>query len=394
MDKIAATPEQARFLLSILDPSREDSVRNQRLEIAAEVQDSDALLNIAGAHGVLPFLLSRFPEWPALADERLAARLRGECLKNTLRNLALGAELLALLEEFDAAGIPALPFKGVVLAVGLYGNLQFRPAGDLDILIHRWDLERATAILKNRDYILLTQLQPDGTPVEQDAGEYQFGQKGPAGVIVELRWRLAPPDFRRDLGMDVLWPRRRMTKVLGVAVPDLAPEDTLVLLCMHGTKHEWLRLFWICDIGQLLKVHPHLDWGMAEGLARRFGLFRALVLGVLLSHRMTGAPVPEQVLRRFKKNRTVRRLEEHIRKHFFEPTSSPFDGLPIQIEALGFGDRMARLGHAILEGPGIRDRARVRLPAALDFLYYLVRPVRLVWKYLIRRGLRFGLKQD
>lgn len=394
MDKIAATPEQAEFLLSILDPTREDSVRNQRLEIAAKVQDADALLNVAGAHGVLPLLPARFPEWPALADPRVAARLRGESLKNTLQNLALGAELLAVLGEFEAAGIPALPFKGVVLAVGLYGNLQLRPAGDLDILIHRRDLERATEILKNRDYILLTQLQPDGTPVEPDAGEYQFGQKGPAGVIVELRWRLAPPDFRRDFGMDFLWPRRHTAKLLEAAVPNLAPEETLVLLCMHGTKHEWLRLFWVCDIAQLIQVHRDLDWQLAERIARRFGLLRALILGVLLSHRMAGAPVPEQVLRRFEKNRTVRRLEEHVRKHFFEPVSPPFDGLPFQIEALGFGDRMARLGQAAMEPPGVRDRARVRLPAGLGFLYYLIRPGRLVWKYLIRRGLRLGLKQD
>jgi hypothetical protein len=161
---------------------------------------------------------------------------------------------------------------------------------------------------------------------------------------------------------------------------------------MHGTKHEWLRLYWICDIAQLLQANPDLDWAAAEEIARRFGLYRALTLGVLLCHRMAGAPVPENVLRRFEKNRTVRRLEEHIRKHFFEPTSPPFDGLPFQIEALGFGDRLARVGQAALEPPGARDRAGVRLPAALDFLYYFVRPGRLVWKYLIRRGLRLGLK--
>lgn len=381
MDRIAATAAEADFLLSIIDSRREDAAAGRALPVPCmrpHIKASAAALKVAQAHGVLPLFVFRFPEWHTLFDSQVTRFVREHYLTNTCRNLALAAELLSILQEFSRAEIPALPFKGVVLAAALYGNLQLRPAGDLDILIHHDDLQGATEILKSRGYVL---------SVQADSGETQFRHSGPAGIVVELRWRVAPRHFRRDIGMDVLWPGRRSTNLQGTPVPDLAPEEKLILLCMHGTKHEWLRLFWVCDVAQLLKIHPDLDWERAERMAKHYGLFRCLVTGVLLTRSMAGAPVPVPVLRRFERNHPARRLAEHVQKHFFDSVSPPFDGLPMQIEALGFRDRWVRLGQAAFEQPGSRDRASLHLPSTLDPLYYLVRPVRLIWKYMIRKML-------
>ncbi len=387
MDKIAASPAEGQFLLSILGPSANDAGRERRIASSAAIQHPVSAAQLAARHGLLPLLYSRFEDWPALSGNGLGAAVARECLLNTARNLALAAELLALLEQFGAAGIPALPFKGVALAAAVYGNVGLRPAGDLDILIHQRDLDRASAILTARGYSLATEMRPDGTPVEEDLCEHQFLQKGPAAIVVELRWRLSPSRFRRDLGMDVLWPARRSATLLGKTVPQIGPEETLVLLCMHGTKHEWLRLFWVADIVQLLDATPDLDWHRAHRIAKRFGLWRALGLGVLLSHRMAGAAVPGPVLRRFERDRTIGQLEQHIRKHFFESDTPPFNGLPLQIEALGFEDRLARVSRAVFEPPGALDRAAIQLPRGLHFLYHVIRPVRLFWKYIVLRTL-------
>src|SRR3712207_8653927 len=35
---------------------------------------------------------------------------------------------------------------------------------------------------------------------------------------------------------------------------------SLLILCVHGTKHIWGRLSWICDVAELLRTQPDMDW--------------------------------------------------------------------------------------------------------------------------------------
>ena len=86
------------------------------------------------------------------------------------------------------------------------------------------------------------------------------------------------------------------------------------MLCMHGSKHVWSRLIWICDVAKMLESEPDLDWDSALREAKRVGLWRCLALGVLLAHRVAGAQVPDEVLRRFEKDRTARKLAEAWRE--------------------------------------------------------------------------------
>ena len=65
--------------------------------------------------------------------------------------------------------------------------------------------------------------------------------------------------------------------------------DQALMLCMHGSKHVWSRLIWICDVAQLLISSPDLDWKEVIEEANQSGLWRSLALGVLLAHRVAGA---------------------------------------------------------------------------------------------------------
>ncbi len=201
------------------------------------------------------------------------------------------------------------------------------------------------------------------------------------GMVIELRWRLelTQPKFRHDLGMDWVWPGRRTTMLAGAEVPDMSSEITLLMLCMHGSKHMWSRLIWICDVAQLLASSPGLDWKKVTLEAKRSGLWRSLALGVLLAHQVCGAIVPQAVLRRFKADATACDLAEHIRKNLFDaPGSTPARRLPYGIQLLGFRDRVAWLLSTNFLRPNERDRAAVPLPKSLHALYYLIRPFRIL----------------
>ena len=354
----------------------------QQLEqFAREIRDWNSALRLAREHRVLALLFSRLEEMGPVVPSETREILETEYQRNVFHSLANAAELIAVLAAFDRESIPAMPFKGVVLGASIYENPSTRPAGDLDLLLNYEHLLRATSILLERGYELKTPVHADGTPAAEDYYEYHFERRAD-GMVLELRWRLelTQPRFKCELGMDWVWPRRRSAMLAGAQVPDMNPEIALLALCMHGSKHVWSRLIWIYDVEQLLAGCPNLDWKAVLEEAKRSGLWRSLALGVLLAHNLAGAPVPLPILRRFKADRSARNLALHLEKHLFDaPGCTPESRVPYNVQLLGFRDRARWLLSLDFLRPNERDRAFIPLPAPLHFLYYLVRPLRILW---------------
>lgn len=348
--------------------------------LAERVGDWDRVLEIARQHRVLPLLAGRMAgirdSVPARAGEELDAEFR----RNAFQSMANAAELITILRLFESEGIAAMPFKGVVLGASAYHDLTSRPAGDLDILLRRNDLFAAARLLESRGFRIVTELRDDGSPVVDGYYEYHL-ERAADGMIVELRWRLELPGrrFHRELGLDWVWPSRQTALLAGASVPKVAPELMLLVLCMHGSKHVWSRLIWICDVGRHLASSPDLDWEAVLRVARRAGLMRPVALGVLLAQALTGAEVPAAVLGRFGSDRLMERFAGEIGENLFDaPGQAPQASVPYGVCLLSRQDRMRMLVSLESLRPNDRDRAFLRLPRALDPLYYVVRPLRLL----------------
>lgn len=350
-------------------------------QLAANVQDWDLVVTQAQKHRVLPILCSRLPEMGAAVPTAAQDRLRAENQRHVFHNLRNAAELIGVLKAFDLEMIPAMPFKGVMLAATVYKDLTRRPSGDLDLLIHYRDLKAATAILIKRGYELKTPLRADGTQVLPDNCEYQFRRQAD-GTEIELRWRMG-----HDLGLDWVWPRRQSATLMGIEVPNLDPETTLLVLCMHGAEHEWSRLFWVCDVAQLLTSFPELDWKRVIDEAKRVGFFRVLAVGVLLARRVTGVAVHQDALQRFESDAAACSQARYFQQALLDAFGNlPPGPKPLKNSRLmGFSDGLRLLMSPHFLRPNERDREVVHLPESLDSLYYLVRIFR-----LIRR--RFGFR--
>jgi hypothetical protein len=149
---------------------------------------------------------------------------------------------------------------------------------------------------------------------------------------------------------------------------------------MHGSKHAWSRLIWVNDIAQVLNSFPDLDWKELTREARRSGLWRSLALGMLLAHRIADATVPEPALRSFQSDAAASSMAQHFEEVLFDaPGSPPIGREPYNIRLLDFHDRLRLFLSLDFLRPNARDRAAVRLPKSLHALYYLVRPIRLLW---------------
>lgn len=375
---MAFSSQTAALLRTIVAPCGDPQPEHISALISS-INDWEEVLSAASLHRVLPALFCRLSRYSEGVPKEILQTLRGEYERNAFHCLTNAAELHALLGAFQESGIRVMPFKGVTLAASAYGDISTRNAGDLDLLVSESDLQRATQVLKDRGYVLTTPVGKDSKPVQGGYYELHFDRMTD-GMVVELRWRLElTRRFGAILGLDWVWPSRRQVSLAGRDVPCFDTVRNLLMLCMHGSKHRWSRLMWVSDVARSVESEPGLDWSAVVAEAERTGLQRSLALGVILANRLADARVPEPVLNRLERDKSMRAMAEFFTEHLLsEPGRIPAGRVPYNIQLLGFRDRMKPLLIGEFMTPNAQDRAFVKLPRGLHAFYYLVRPIRIL----------------
>jgi hypothetical protein len=309
-------------------------------------------------------------------------KLRTHFQANQFRNLFLTGELLKLLGELEANGIPAIPYKGPVLATSVYGHLALREFSDLDVLVRKSDVVKAKEVLSYLGYgphYRMTRAQ------EQFLLEYdrQFALLRDDGCVVELHWTVTPRPVYFLLGPEYLWQRAERASLGSRAVASFSPEDLLLILSVHGSTHLWERISWICDIAELVRVAGNLDW---EGLMKRASALnckRMLLLGLVLANDLLDAVLPEEVLHEAQADAEVKALAADVQGKLFPENASArdrFEGLARWLFHFRMIERLRdKLRYCMLRAttPTFFDLELVQLPVVLFPCYPLLRPIRL-----------------
>jgi hypothetical protein len=367
-----------------LDPERTEKIK----ALLQEGLDWDYLLRAATLHGMAPLLYRHLKTTgrqliPAAAWESL----RQEILNNAAWNLTLSRELFNILSLFESHEIVAIPFKGPALAAFTYGNIALRQFIDLDLLVRREDVLRAKDLLISQGY--RPELSMTGA-IERAflRSGYHYGLIHEAkGLLVELHWQLEPHYYSSSVGAWRFWGQVERRLWDGHWVPVLRSEDLLLLLCLHGDKHIWERLAWLCDVAILLEVELEIDWEKVITSASALRSERKLFVGLLIAFELMEASIPEAVMRRVEKDLTAQTLARDIINRLgrgVDGTIGRREYMAYHLKVRqGFRDKARFLN--IMFTPDVKDFELVTLPRALHFLYYVLRPMRLIGKYLFNR---------
>jgi putative nucleotidyltransferase-like protein len=384
---LAITRPEDEMLICIarayLDPERAEQFR----ALVHHGLDWDYVLRSAEWHGVVPLLYWHLNSLcQDIIPEIIRDRLHDYFFKNSKTNLLLTGELLKILCMFDAEGISAIPFKGPTLAASVYGNLALREFCDLDILIQEKDVKDAKALMLSQGYVPQFRLTGSREAAFlRSQSEYVFWRT-PDEVMVEIQWEITPRYFGFPLDIEELWKRAKTVSLAGKDIPILSPEDHLIILCVHGNKHLWERLGWICDVAELLRVHKELDWQGVMRQADALGCKRMLLIGLFLASELLGVELPLDVLRRLQAQPAVQKLGAQVRQHLFCETSDTRGMLASSLFHLRSKERLNDrvrycLRLALTTTVGDWDLLPGVLPHSLSFLYYPIRMVRLAGKY-------------
>jgi len=350
--------------------------------------DWQALIDAAAAHCVTPLvgrqLLGEFAN-DLPAEFRALFRVAYE---RTVRgNLLMAAEMLRLSGRFRAEGMIAVPYKGPLLAAQAYGDFGLRQFVDLDFAIRQRDLPRATALLIADGYKAVFGTITPEEAIHPSHSEYQF-VKADRSVVVEMQTEVTLRYFPRKLDFDALEKRLTSISLAGGETFSFSPEDTLILLAVHGAKHFWERLLWIADISELMQAAPGIHWAEAFSLAKEMGVSRPLSLALYLAHRMLEAPFPDEVREQVFRDRAVKTMGDEICERFSLralaelPVFSRFRFRVASRDNFFSGLRFAM---RLATSPTEPDRADVRLPEGMAGMHRWLRPVLLMKRYGIRR---------
>ncbi|MGB6200288.1 MAG: nucleotidyltransferase family protein, partial [Candidatus Acidiferrales bacterium] len=314
-------PELELVLLCLrIEPSDADEHRIRTL--LGEELDWDELTALLLSHQIVPSFYRRLH---AIAPGCAAGGIRSylEWMTQDLakRSILFLGEMLRLLSAFEANGILLIPYKGIVQSWLAYRDLAQRTCLDLDFALRQRDIPRAGELLENLGYE--SWLQPEELRLAergQFPGQYAFHRRN-LELPVELHTERTLRYFPIPINFDALERRLQTIEIGGRAIRTFSLEDTILFLCVHGAKHFWARLNWICDVGRLAAERP--DWEKLAATAAEMHCTRSVLLGSVLAHDLLKAPIPESVLSRARRDSKVAQLARQVREQIARNEESP-----------------------------------------------------------------------
>jgi len=357
-------------------------------QASSRVTDWPRFVELSERHALLQLVtrqLSRVRTGCIPAD--VVSRLSEVARLGAVRGLQLTGQLVSIVQELDRRGIDAMPVKGPTLAALVYGDLSLRLYEDLDILVHRADLDSARialVALGYREAKTFNDARDDLIPETH----HQAFVHVESGTPVELHWSLTHRTLMRESLEQQWWERRRELSLGGANIRTLGSESLVLYLCMHGAKHSWARIGWLADLNQTLRKFAPIDWDCVWRMARDGGASRMVAVGLLLIEGMLdGKDVASSAFASRKADRGSREIANGIRNRLMmSPDVLPSVDFTMQLRLRdGWRDR-ARYAMHILSEPWPADVSALRLPPGLRGAYYIFRPIRLASKYLVHRG--------
>ena len=372
--------EATQLLLCCARTNANERVVARMRELAAGEIDWDYFFQLARRHSVVPLVYLQLSRHASdLASPEILATLKKHYFENIARNAVLTAELCRLLDRFAGAGIDAIPYKGPVLALFAYGNVGLRRFVDLDVIVRKTDVPQAREILLNEGYSPTKSLSLSQQELLLRTQHNLQFSRDDHRLIVELHWDVAPHLFASSVNTDRLWQNLITLDLNGTEVTTFNADDLLFSLCVHGSRHLWERLGWICDVAELIARHP-LDWPTLLDRAAAADSERMFLLGLFLAEQLLDAPLPEDIKQRCASDPRLHSLANNIIDHLFNgPTHVPATSREIFKYNLGVRKTLGARARYLLYmlRPTDGDLASHSLPASLNFAYYLTRPFRL-----------------
>ena len=337
-----------------------------------------------------------FEKTPAHFQEKLNAQYFTSALLAKFKS----DELLNILKVAAASNLQVIPWRGPVFSEIFYGDINARNFGDLDFIFRKEDLPKLKSALKSigYDYTFLGEKEKDYLAKEHALAFL----KTERGVDFELdfHWSIAEKHWNISYPDKMLWQRLERHNFLGTEIPALSPEDLVLCICIHhGLRGGWQKLKHIFDLALILKKYDCLDWQSITKKAQQLKIKNALLTGCYIVEKLLGIKTPAKIKENYFYNLAISWAgKELINQLLAENKELRYQSYLTQI--IGHGNFTTIFYHKLKERifvlitPNELDKKTLDLPTGLQFLYYFIRPVRLIKKFGMKSGWNIFFKKN
>lgn len=379
-----------------------DEKNSDRIKLLVQKDiDWKYLLEMANLHRVFPLLfLNLSKSCLQFVPTYVLTELQRYYFANVRRNFVKSNQLVKILNIFAENAIPVIAFKGPVLAATTYGDISRRAFGDLDLLVRRKDF------IRTKEILMVQGFEPYADSCEQEAAYLKSLSVREQEAYLRSHWELHLYNPKEQITLDVhqgilskqfsftsntdwIWEDTKLVNFAEKQILSFSPENLIIILCSQGGKDCWRWLNRICDLAEAIRAYPKLNWEKLWQRSTKLRMRRMLLLGLSLAHELLDAELPEAILQKITADSVVKSLSAQIILQFSCPTLESFQSSQLKT-ALFHLQLIEHPGNKIyycyehLVIPTIADRSSVNLPKFLSFLYYLLRPIRLISSYVFK----------
>lgn len=301
---------------------------------------------------------------------------------NASKNLFYMREIVSIVKLLSEMSIESFPYKGPILAHQVYGNLSLRQFGDLDLLVKKEDVITIKKILISQGY------KPEFDLNSTQERNYLNSQRElkfineSKGISLEIHWKfsgifLKLPRYAEKLLLNNL----NSINIGGVSIPDISPENLILILSIHNASHYWSRLSWLVDIVTLID-NREIDWTYVLETAQKLSIKHILLINLYLCHILLDLRLDSSIISLLS-NKSIIKTSHIFVKNMFSPTVeyTLIDKVMISFkirENKIDGTKDCFIG---IFNPSFYELNHLKLPPSLFFLYHIYRPLNLLKRY-------------
>ncbi|MEH1906257.1 MAG: nucleotidyltransferase family protein [Nostoc sp.] len=406
---LPSTPEETVLLTCMRFYFRTTTASELTSLLTADL-NWENLVQTAINNGVMPLLYQSLKAIEGeLVPQSVMVQLQTLNRMNGLNNIAQTKELLKILALLESRGIEAIAFKGPVLASSVYGNVALRQFNDLDILVRLQDFWQTKAVLVDQGYQSATSKEIEIdlfnhhlqiSLSSRDPETTMFNQRFQPSLLhsnpersIDLHWGIPPRRLLNPDRFEQLWENLSQIDLMGKQIKTLSPELTLVIQCLNAAKDSYWNLPFkqVCDVAQVIQAYPNLNWHLAWEISSQLCTQRLFLIGLGISHDLLHIPLPQFILEKCARSQLIdwqilggNFLNLQNYQKYWLMWVIPLKTLDWSWYSLLIIGRYLQFTIS----PNQNDREFLQLPNSLFFIYYVIRPIRLLIKFLpFRRSL-------
>jgi hypothetical protein len=255
--------------------------------------DWSQVFSLACNHGVAPLVYQQLQaarEKGLIIPDEVAKQFKQASYQNLIAKQARYRVLLDALNYLNSNGLDAMVVKGMALDILVYDELWYTSSNDIDIVLRPQRNGHPHAGLREVQEALF-----------RLGIEFEFCTHHDVNLNGAL-----PIDFEE------IWRNATCTDFYGQSLYLMAPEDMLLAVCINSCRKRYFRLRSLCDMAEIVKRFPALDWAQFAASAIKYQCNNIVYSALAVMQGTVGSPLPEGMLDRLAFGGMRRRITDSM----------------------------------------------------------------------------------